>query len=326
MNYDSLIPDDYKGVIAFSKNGKSEIKVAFGYADMANQRENNLKTKFATANAGKSFVACAIFKFVEDKKINLDTPIGSILEAVYLGKIDRTVTVGELLNHTTGIPDYFNSTVGDYDELFRNFPNYRIRKPNDLLPLFINKPMNYNGYGKFLYTNSNYILLALIIEALSRKPFDVYIKEQIFERCEMNDTGYYSLDRLPANTASNYIYDKKHNDYYLNIYSGEVKGTGAGGVFTTVEDMEKFWRGLADGKVFNFETTFKSMLQSDSTDGLFGYGFWLKNGNPVMQGSEPGISFVSLFDLEKNNIITLMSNFESNVWRVLDGIMSHVFY
>lgn len=56
----------------------------------------------------------------------------------------------------------------------------------------------------------------------------------------MTGTGYYELDRLPAKCANAYIYDEERDDFRTNIYSVDVKGTGAGGAFTTVPDVAKF--------------------------------------------------------------------------------------
>ncbi|MDR1754661.1 MAG: beta-lactamase family protein [Eubacterium sp.] len=326
MKYESLISEGFSGVISFLSNGVAEIKSAYGYADLPNRRENTIDTKFATATAGKSFIACAIMRLIEQGRLRLNSQIGNIID-VHLGKIDRSVTIKELLTHTSGIPDYFYETaLGNYAELFRDYPSYRVRKPKDLLPIFINKPMTYDGYGRFSYINSGYTLLAMAIESITGKPFDVYLKEEIFDKCEMNDTGYYSLDRLPPNTANNYLYDSAADEYYSNIYATEVKGTGAGGAFTTANDMEKFWIGLTNKKFFNLLSTFEDMIIPQTGEKYYGYGFWLRGKNPVMQGSEPGISFISIFDINKNNIITLISNYGNNVWHLLDEILEDEFY
>lgn len=79
-----------------------------------NKIPNSIDTKFATASAGKVFVAVAILQLIEKRKLNLD-----------------------------------ESTMDDYDELWKDYPNYKIRTSKDLLPLFINKPMMYARGEKF---------------------------------------------------------------------------------------------------------------------------------------------------------------------------------
>ena len=123
-----------------------------------------------------------------------------------LNYIDGDVTVEQLLNHTSGVPDYFDETVMDeYEELWTNYPNYKIRCSSDLLPLFIDKPMMYPKGEKFQYNNTGYVLLAMIIEKVTGLLFDQYLKVNVFDVCDMESTGYYELDRLPAKCANNYI-------------------------------------------------------------------------------------------------------------------------
>ena len=96
----------------------------------------------------------------------------------------------QLLNHTSGIPDYFNESImEEYADLWQNFPNYKIRKSMDLLPLFINKPMMYKAGEKFQYNNSGFVVLGLIIEKITGLLFDEYLNEIIFLPCGMNNTG-----------------------------------------------------------------------------------------------------------------------------------------
>ena len=84
----------------------------------------------------------------------------------------------------------------------------------------------------------------MIIEKMTGMYFDQYLKENVFDICGMKSTGYYELDRLPAKCANNYIYCADTKDYRTNIFSVDVKGTGAGGAFITVRDIISFWTNL----------------------------------------------------------------------------------
>lgn len=76
----------------------------------------------------------------------------------------------QLLNHTSGVPDYFDESVMEkYEELWIDYPNYKIRHNSDLLPLFINKPMMYSKGEKFQYNNTGYVLLATIFIVLIQR-------------------------------------------------------------------------------------------------------------------------------------------------------------
>ena len=133
-----------------------------GFADLANEIPNTIDTRFATASAGKAFVAVGILRLIEAGRLSLDDTIGNLLDFDLHGN-DPGVTVRQLLNHTSGVPDYFDESVmEDYEELWVDFPNYKIRRNSDLLPLFIEKPMMYPKGERFQYNNSGYVMLALI--------------------------------------------------------------------------------------------------------------------------------------------------------------------
>lgn len=327
QNIKQNMTDDFRGCISVKQGGEMIYEAALGYAELANESPNTLETKFATASAGKAFVAVGILQLVESGKLRLEDTIGKLLD-FDLEQIDSEITVQQLLNHTSGIPDYFDESVmEDYDELWRDYPNYKIRTSKDLLPLFIHKPMMYPKGEKFQYNNTGFVVLGLIIEAVTGQAFDVYLQENVFKVAGMMQTGYYELDRLPARCANNYIYDATRKEYYTNIYSVDVKGTGAGGAFTTIGDVECFWKALLGYQLLSQEMTQQMLsIQSENEDDdNYGYGIWLskrspKNLLPYFTGCDPGVSFVSAYFLEKDINVTLVSNFGDDVWKILAKI------
>ena len=206
--------------------------------------------------------------------------------------------------------------MDDMSDLWAKFPNYLVRKPADMIPTFIDKPMMYSPGKKFQYNNTGYAVLAIIIEKIAGMDFDKYLSKIIFEPSGMKSTGYYELDRLPANCATAYIYDKVRDEYYANIYSTNVKGDGAGGVYTTVDDIERYWRHLLSGDIVS-KATVKAMtsLQAFDNDDRYGFGFWLYDDIPFFQGMDPGISFITRRH-ENGILITIVSNFCDNVWEI----------
>jgi len=323
MNIKSLIEEDYSGIISVVQNGDVVFQDAFGYADLPNKTPNEMDTKFPTASAGKAFVAVGIMKLIENGKLSFDSRLGDLVN-FGLKAIDPNITVRQLLNHTSGIPDYFDESVLDeYEELWIDYPNYKIRTSADLIPLFIDKPMMYKPGEKFQYNNTGYVVLGLIIESLTGKPFDKYLEEEVFQPLGMTNTGYYELDRLPAKCANAYIYDESRGDYRTNIFSVDVKGTGAGGAFTTIPDVEKFWKGLLSYQILS-EKSVNEMMKPQVAKNCYGYGFWLdkkEDGFIVhFEGCDPGVSFYSACDRGKELMITLVSNFGDNVWKLYKNI------
>jgi CubicO group peptidase (beta-lactamase class C family) len=324
MNLNKTIENDFSGVVSVRSKGETLFQEAYGFSDKPNEIPNRQETKFGTASAGKVFVATAILGLIEKKVIDFDSTIGKIL-SFDLKQIDPEITIRQLLNHTSGIPDYFDESVmDDYEELWIDFPNYRIRKSSDLIPLFIDLPMMYPKGEKFQYNNTGYVVLGLIIEELTGKPFDVYLQETIFNPCKMTDTGYFELDRLPAKCAFSYIFDQERKEYRTNIFSIDAKGTGAGGAFTTALDVEKFWIALYSGKLVS-EEMLNMMTSKQVSNGNYGYGLWLLDGHiPSFQGCDPGANFITSFDPEKQLIITILSNIEFDVESLHDKIKEEV--
>lgn len=335
MSIKEIFDNNFRGNIYIVQENNILCEKVTGYADLANEIPNVLDTKFASASAGKVFIAVGILQLIERGTIKFEDTLGTLLD-IDLHNIDKDVTVEQLLNHTSGVPDYFDESVMDeYEELWEDYPNYKIRHNSDLLPLFINKPMMYPKGEKFQYNNSGYVMLAMIIEKVTGMYFDQYLKENIFDVCDMKSTGYYELDRLPAKCANNYIYCPDTNDYRTNIFSVDVKGTGAGGAFITVEDIANFWRGLLEYKLISKEFVEK-MLSKQSGDGLdaeegyYGYGVWIID-NPdgkdyaYFQGCDPGVSFISEYNPNNGMISVLVSNYGDNVWREMNKIREKLY-
>lgn len=324
---DILFDQGFRGCVQISQDKETVLTEAYGYSDFSNQIPNVPETKFATASAGKVFVAVCILQLIERGMLGIQDTLGSVLPLDW-HKIDTNITVEQLLMHTSGIPDYFDeSEMSDYEDLWKDFPNYKIRSNADLLPLFIDKPMMFPRGTRFQYNNTGFVVLAMMIEAITSQPFDVYLQSNVFRFCGMDSTGYYELDSLPAKCANNYIFAKQSNSFRTNIYSVDAKGTGAGGAFTTVGDIEKFWDALLSYKLLTREKTLDILschIKSEEAE-HYGYGIWLEpagnNGyNPYFQGCDPGVSFLSSYEPGKKRLITLVSNYGDNVWRLRNSI------
>jgi len=335
MPFQNLFDPGFRGNICIMRKGKLLYQRSGGYADLVNEIPNTLQTRFASASAGKVFVAVGILQLIQESRITFSSTLGELLD-IDLYDIDRDVTVRQLLNHTSGVPDYFDESVmEEYEDLWRDYPNYKIRRNSDLFPLFLHKSMMYPKGSRFQYNNSGYVLLAAIIEAVTGQPFDRYLQTHVFDVCGMKDTGYFELDRLPARCANNYIYCDDTDSYRTNIYSVDVKGTGAGGAFITVQDIVNFWTGLMEGKLLSPElveqmTSKQSGDGEDDEEGYYGFGMWIINTSegrdiPYFQGCDPGVSFLSEYNPNLGILSVLVSNYGDNVWAAMRQIRKHLY-
>ncbi|MBE2181899.1 MAG: beta-lactamase family protein, partial [Anaerolineae bacterium] len=195
----------FSGVVHIREGRAPIFSRAYGFADKANARPNNLDTKFAVASGSKTFTAAAICYLVDNGKLSFDALLSDCLPGLF-PQFDPAVTVHHLLTHTSGIPDYFDEDeMDDYGALWAEIPMYNIRKPADFLPLFQHLPMKFAPGGRFAYNNSGYIVLGLIVEQASGMAYNDYVQKSIFEPFGMTGSGFYETDRQPENTAYGYI-------------------------------------------------------------------------------------------------------------------------
>lgn len=116
MNIKETIDRSFRGSIYVVRNGKILCESVTGFSDLHNEIPNSIETKFASASAGKVFVAVGILQLIEWGKIRFDDTLG-MLSDIPLNNIDKDVTVRQLLTHTSGVPDYFDESVMDeYEE------------------------------------------------------------------------------------------------------------------------------------------------------------------------------------------------------------------
>ena len=324
------IAPDFRGIAVIVRGDETLCRYSNGFADRVNEIPNTTETRFACASMSKTFVAVGILQLIERGSLRLEDTLGKLLP-IELNQIDPDVTVKQLLTHTSGVPDYFDESVmDDYEALWKDLPNYRIRHNSDLLSLFIDKPMMYPKGEKFQYNNSGYVLLAQILEQVTGMAFDRYLKESVFDVCHMDATGYFEFDRLPAGCANSYIRCGETGDYRTNIYSVGAKGTGDGGAFVTVDDIVRFWRGLLEHRLLSEETVAAMLSRQsgegkDPEEGYYGYGVWIidrPNGRdiPYMQGCDDGVSAFAEYNPDNGMISVLLSNYGDNVWAAMREI------
>jgi CubicO group peptidase (beta-lactamase class C family) len=233
------------------------------------------------------------------------------------------------LTHSSGIADYFDEEVmEDFAELWKDIPMYTLRSLQDFLPMFKDLPMKFAPGDRFHYNNAGYIMLGLLVEAVSGMAFADYVEQHIFLPCGMKHSGYYTLDNLPANTAMGYL-EQTDGTLTTNIYSIPVKGGADGGAFVTASDMQLLWDGLFNHRLLNAETTallLKPHIQVDE-DEYYGYGVWIsKQHGEVfkyhLMGYDPGVSFTSAFYPAHRVTFAALCNRSRGAYRMMQAVES----
>jgi CubicO group peptidase (beta-lactamase class C family) len=307
----------FSGVIYVSEGGEIILSQGYGMANRAEQIPNKVQTRFGTASGAKTFTSAAICHLVEKGLVTFETRLKDCLEFPF-PQFDADITLHHLLTHSAGIPDYFDEAVmDDYEVLWRDRPMYAFRTPQDFLPLFANGTTQFKPGERWAYNNAGFIVLGLVVEHLSGLPFTQYVEDHIFSACGMTSSGYFSLDRLPGDTAVGYI-PAEGGQWRSNIYSIPIVGGGDGGAYTTVHDLARFWDALLGFHLLSEATVARMLTPHWRTDPgddehAYGYGLWIaqEQGLPrvfSMQGEDPGVSFYSGFYPEQKIQFSLLGN------------------
>lgn len=317
----NTIPE-FSGVISLSKNGIPIYEEAFGHSVLNEEVPNDIHTRFPTASGSKIFTAVAVLSLAESGKLSLDDSVLKHLPG-HFPYMDEEVTIRHLITHTSGFEDYFDEEVNDdYASLWLDLPMYGLKSPEDFLVLLKEKKMEFKPGERFKYNDGGFVILSMIIEAVTKKSFHEVIDETIFAVAGMESSGYFALNDLPKNTALGYYKDDTGH-LLSNIYTIPIIGGGDGGGFTTVSDLSRFWDALVHGKLIH-DPLLKEMffpVNPLEEDELYGYGVWLtQNGDDVTRiyivGADPGISMLSSYELETGLITTILSNRDDQAFHV----------
>jgi len=239
----------FNGTVLYAEHGNVVYKGAFGYENLRRKDTMNLDGSFQLASVSKMFTATAIMILEERRKLSYDDDITRFIpEFPYDG-----ITIRQLLNHRSGLSRYM-SLADKYWDINTPINN------EDVVGLFVkNQPSPYfKPDDGFHYCNTNYALLASVVERITQKYFDEFVKEQIFDPLEMNHSFVYNLrgdtaiySEVPVGVPG-YRYrgwrPVKVGDYYLNGVMGDK------GVYSTVEDLFRFNLSLDNETLVSRET------------------------------------------------------------------------
>ncbi|WP_096440029.1 serine hydrolase domain-containing protein [Alteribacter populi] len=323
---ETLKKTDFSGTVLLRAESDTVYSGASGYANRSDRLRINLETRFGIASGCKLFTAIAICQLVEKGDLTLQTRLNSCLDFDF-PHFDDAITVHHLLTHTSGVPDYFDEEVmDDFEELWQQTPMYALRNLEGFLTLFQNEKMKFTPGSRFHYNNAGFVLLGLIVEKISGQVFSDYVEQHIFKKAAMEESGYFSFDQLPTNTALGYI-EKEDGTWKTNVYSLPVKGGADGGAFTTVLDMIKCWDALFYNQLLCKEMTETLLSPHRSVDeeNSYGYGVWITRKNDQIykyhvMGYDPGVSFHSSYYPNSKHTLVVASNKSTGAYEVVEVI------
>ncbi|MEE8154342.1 MAG: serine hydrolase domain-containing protein [Phycisphaerales bacterium] len=221
-------PDSPGCAVAVIKQGEVIYERCFGMANLEYGIPFTSKTVTNLASASKQFTAVAVFMLAQDGKLFLDEDIRKHLPE--MPEYEQSITVRQLIHHTSGIRDYVPLVQYAGTEIQHNYiSNQRIF---DLITR--QRDLNFTPGTAHRYSNSGYFLLGLIVERVSGQPLAEFAKERIFQPLGMNSTRYLdSRGEIIPNRATGYA--GTNGSFQRLLVGGHA--FGAGGVFSSVEDL-----------------------------------------------------------------------------------------
>jgi D-alanyl-D-alanine carboxypeptidase len=259
---DKYVAKGFPGIILLIHDSDGLWVGSSGMADIQAGTPMTPCTVSKVASITKTFIGVIIMKLVEEGKINLDSKVGVYLSHDLIGKVKNAEesTVRQLMNHTSGIYDIITGQKF-YLDVLNNPPKHRtdeelIRYAYGKTPYF---PVGTDCY----YSNTNFLLLSMIINKVSEKSETELLHERIFQPLGLTNSYYSYHDDLPATVAQGY-FDLYNNGTVANVSNYFVgNGNGYNGIYSNVYDLMTFIEALLVKKTLVSQNSLDQMLTFD---------------------------------------------------------------
>ncbi|MEO6638687.1 MAG: serine hydrolase domain-containing protein [Ginsengibacter sp.] len=318
----------FNGNVLVAKNGKTIYEQSFGYADYGAKKRLDNNSVFDIGSIAKEFTSVGILLLKDKGMLSLTDTLGKFFPQLPY----QSVTLRQLLTHTSGMPD-------GYDLIEKYFDHDKIATNDDLVNLLATKqPKLYFKPGEdLMYSGTGFNLLASVIEKLSGESYHDYMNEKIFKPLGMNHTMVANFPRLAGkirNYANGFIYRDSLKKYiraeseyvdWSTYFSGI---TGEGMIVTTTGDLLKWDRALINHRLLT-EATQKEMLTIQAvkkTFPLVQFGYGMRVGGNQLgdynfhNGWFPGYKSMHIHYKDADVTVIVLSNNESQSEFIADGV------
>jgi CubicO group peptidase (beta-lactamase class C family) len=251
------------GAVLVARGDRVLFRGSRGEADASRHAELRPDSIFRLGSITKQFTAAGILKLVESGRLKLDDPLSKYVPDFPSGD---GITIAQLLNHTSGVKNY--TAIKGYmeDKVQRDLSTA------GLIAAFKNERPDFAPGTAWNYSNSGYVLLGAVIEAVTGKPWHVYLDQTLFRPLGMHNTGYALDPRLAAKQVVGYSFD--HGRLVRSRPISMTQPHAAGGLMSNVDDLLKWNRALHEGPVLT-DASYARMITpvGPAADPAIGYGF-----------------------------------------------------
>ena len=308
----------FSGYIIVTEDDEITISKGYGYSNLVDKKKFNFNTKTMIASVSKQFTAAAVMILYQDNSIDLDDSLTKYFPDFTNG---NCITIHHLLSMTSGIPNFVHQLNVDFitEKIDNRYYGF-----DEIFGYIKDKELEYQPGTKYLYSNTNYYLLAFIIERVSGVSFSQFLQDRIFTPCGMSNSYLYvgdDKDVALGHRITEYGLSLKEKDHWSLLI-------GCGGIITTAEDMLKWDVALSTELILNNDSKgkmFKSYTNNNSESILkqnYGYG-WMSDNELNINGIKRRLlyhggnlrgytSFYGKYPDENKTIILLMNIGELN--------------
>ncbi len=238
---------DFSGSVLIAKNDQVQFEKAYGLASRRFNVPNKITTRFDIGSITKDFTKTAIGQLAQAGKLRISDTIATHLPDYPNKDVASRITIEQLLKHTSGLGDIFTP------EYF-NTSRMKFRTLRDYLPVYADDKLQFEPGTSRRYSNYGYIVLGLIIEAVSGESYHDYVKRNIFEPAGMTASGFFESDKVVADVAVGHTRrmpgtGEPSNEWFENTLRLSVRGASAGGSHSTARDLFHFDRAIRSHKL-----------------------------------------------------------------------------
>ena len=298
-----LVDAGYPAALAAVTDSEGESAgVAVGKGSLEAGQAPPLDGEVRIGSNTKTFVAVVVMQMVQEGKVGLDEPIETYLPGLIKGEgIDASrITVRQLLQHTSGLPEYTDTVPGRSD-IFQIKDHYA--QPRDLLDTALSKPAAFEPGTQWAYTNTNYVVLGMLIERVSQRPVGEQIDQRIIKKLGLSHTYF------PA-PGDRSIKGTHPQGYHLSA-EGKLEditemdpawGWAAGAMVSTPSELNTFFQAVFDGRLLTQASIDEMKKGVDTGSGGMVYGLGLF-GTPLSCGGTSWGHGGGIFGYETHNAI-----------------------
>ena len=301
-----------------------------GFRSRSEKLPNTSDTAFGIASGTKLFTGLAVCRLIDEGKLSLNDKLWDILP-FDLGKIDKRVTIFQLLTHTSGVGDYIDEEASDFEaqmrKLYTKYPVHLWERLDYYLPMITPLPPKFEPGARFGYSNAGFVLLGLVVEAVSGASYQQFVNVNLISPLNLNRTGFYRTDSLPANTATGYVGADAFT-LRSNVFLLPVIGGADGGLYTNAEDLDTLWQALFSGRVLseNMLQAFLAPQVKRRESNSYGLGVYRYDcGNNTVfyaVGGDFGVDFFTAYFPRENLTASALGNSEWNTYPLLPAMLA----